>query len=284
MTALGVALALLSAGADAFAVVLQAGEARVAPARSGVHASLLWFLMRRRRWLAGTALMALEWPLQVLALAFAPIAVVQPMLATSSLGLLWLARVRLGERIGPRQVLATAAIVVGLVGVVSEAPRHSTIDVPASHLLAPLAVVGGLALLAPLLDRLHRRAGLLVIVGAGLAYAFVDFANKLLADAAANGRWALVALWIVAALAFGALAFLQENTALRDRPAITVSPVIGGVKEPLPVLMAIWAGIEGWGASPVRIGVLAAGLALVVAGACVLSGSRAVAQVATGPA
>ncbi|HWF55369.1 MAG TPA: hypothetical protein VG223_12100 [Solirubrobacteraceae bacterium] len=282
MVALGIALALLSAGTDAFAVVLQAGEARVAPARSGVHASLLWFLMRRRRWLAGTALMVLEWPLQVLALAFAPIAVVQPMLASSQLGLLWLARVRLGERIGRPQVLATAAIVAGLAAVVSEAPRHSSVDVPASHLIAPLAVVGGLALLAPLAGRLHARAGVAVLVGAGLAYAVVDFSNKLLANAASNGRWALVALWIVAALAFGALAFLQENTALRDRPAITVAPVIGAVKEPLPVLMAIWAGIEGWGASPLRIGVLAVGLALVVAGASALAGSRAVAQVSGG--
>jgi len=39
--------------------------------------SLIGFLLRRRRWLLGTALGILGWPLQALALAFAPLALVQ---------------------------------------------------------------------------------------------------------------------------------------------------------------------------------------------------------------
>jgi hypothetical protein len=67
-----------------------------------------------------------------------------------------------------------------------------------------------------------------------------------------------------------------------------VAPVVGAVHDPLPVLMALWAGVEVWGSAPHRIIPLVAGLAVIAAGAALLGRSRAVArisgdlQVATG--
>lgn len=283
MTAAGIALAVAAAVANAFAVVLQAGESRRAPLSQAGRFALLLGLTRRPRWLAGTGLMVVAWPLQILALAFAPITVVQPTLASGSLVLLAVARVKLDERVSRLEILGAAAIVLGIGMVIAVAPEHTTHEPDALRLAVPLILVGGAALVAFITGRLRPQRHLALVVGAGLAYAWVDFANKLLSDDISTGRWALAVVWLIATLAFGALAFLEEMTALQQRPAITVAPVIAGVQGPLPVLMALWAGVENWGAVSQHLALLACGVAMVTAGAALLGRSQAVARASGGP-
>jgi len=280
--AAGIPLALAAAGADALGVALMASEARLAPRGREMRLRLLLRLLRRRRWLAGTALTVTQWPLQVTALAFAPITVVQPMLATSQLGLLWLARTKLGEHVGWRERLAALALVGGLVAVVLQAPGHSNTRVPFLRLTLTSATVGGIAIWAFALGRAHRRTGILLVVAAGLSYAWTDFASKLLAQSAAAGRWALAAIWFAAALGVGALAFLEENSAMSERPAISVGPVISALKVPIPVLMAFSAGVEELGSNAGRVGALLSGLGLVAGGAAVLARVPARAELSPG--
>lgn len=279
MTAAGIVVAVTASVANALAVVLQAGEARDSPRSQAGRPSLLLALARRPRWLAGTALMATAWPLQILALAWAPITVVQPTLASGALVLLAVARVRLGERAGRPEVLGAAAIVVGIAAVVWAAPEHTTHIPGAIRVGVPLVVVGLGALGAYALSRLHRQTTFALVVGAGLAFAWVDFANKLLSNEISTNRWLPAVLWLIATVAFGGLAFLQETTALQRRPAITVIPVIGAVQDPLPVLMALWAGVESWGGGSQHLIALACGLAIVTVGAVTLGRSQAVARV-----
>ena len=279
MIAVGAVAALVAATASAFAIVLQSTEAQASELRSSVRFSFLLGLTRRPRWLFGTGLLVAVWPLQVLALSYAPITVVQPILASFQLILLAVARVRLGERVGPVAALAALAIVTGVALVLIAAPRHTVVDVSAGRLAVPMALVGVAALLAFASARARAGRDLLFAVGAGLAYAWVDFANKLLSNDITASRWARAGLWLVVILAVGALAFLQENTALARRPAVTVGPVIGAIQEPLPVLMALAAGVETWRSNPLTVAALLGGLALVAAGATVLGGSRTVARV-----
>jgi len=159
------------------------------------------------------------------------------------------------------------------------APHHTIVDPRAARLAPPLALVGAAAVLAYIGFRLRPRREILVVVGAGLSYAWVDFANKLLSNDISSDRWGAAGLWLLAILAVGALAFLEENVALARRPAVTVGPVIGAIQEPLPVVMALVAGVEAWHSAGWRIAALAAGLALVAAGACALGRSRTVARV-----
>jgi drug/metabolite transporter (DMT)-like permease len=281
MTGAGIVAALAAAVAYAFAVALQAAEARQMPDREAMHAALLRRLARRRRWLAGTLLMVVGGVLQVVALALAPIVIVQPMLATSQLVLLALARVKLGERVGRGEALGSLAIVLGLSAVVAVAPRHSIVH-SGGRVVAPLLVVGTVALALFLLGRVHHRARLLIVIGAGVAYSWADFALKLLANEVSSQRWITGALWAVGVIAFGAIAFLEENTSLGQRPAVTVAPVIGAIKVPLPVLMALWTGVETWGPNAVQVGFLLVGLALVAGGAARLGRSETVARVSAG--
>jgi hypothetical protein len=277
--AAGILVALAAAVANAFAIVYQAAEDRRSPISEGARFSLLARLARRPRWLIGTGLLVVAWPLQILALGLAPITVVQPTLAATQLVLLAVARFRLGEHVGAREVFGALTIVAGITAVIVAAPHHSVRDPEALRVAIPLAVVGASALAAYLVGRLGIGGGLWFVVGAGLAYAWVDFVNKLLANDVATGRWGLAAVWLAATIGFGALAFLEETTALQRRPAVMVAPVVGAVQDPLPVLMALAAGVEVWGSASHKILPLAFGLLLVTVGAVVLGRSEAVARV-----
>ncbi len=280
MIAAGILLAFCAAIATAFAIVLQASEAERAPASESARLALLVRLWHRPRWLFGTGLIVLAWPLQVIALALAPITVVQPVLASSQLVLLAAARVQLHEDVGRAGGLGALAIVAGVSIIVVTAPRHSSAEPSAVRLAVPMAIVGAGAVLAYLICRLRPPGGLLLVIGAGLAYAWVDFVNKLLSDASHTSHWALAAIWLVLILTIGGLAFLLENSALAERPAVTVGPVIGAIQDPLPVLMALWTGAEAWSSGPEAIAALAIGLTLTTAGAAMLGRHQAVARIA----
>lgn len=277
--AAGIAVAVTAAVANAFSVVLQSSEARESPSREAMKLSLLRRLAHRPRWLLGTGLVIFAGALQVLALALAPLAIVQPTLATGQLVLLVLARVKLGERVGRHEALSALAIFGGLSAVVAAAPSHSVVRSSFGSLLIPLLVVGVPAATTFVIGRFHRRLGLVLVAGAGLSYSWADFGSKLLARNLSHGAWGAAALWAIGIIAFGALAFLEENTALQERPAVTVAPVIGAIKVPLPVLMVLWTGLERWGPSPGALAAFFGGLALVAGGAASLGRSETVARV-----
>jgi len=294
----------------AMALVLQAIEARHAPHAHGVSFRLLLGLLKHPRWLAGTALVIIAWPLQVVALSFAPITVVQPILASFQLVLLGLARLWLREQVGRRELAGALAIVAGVTVVIVAAPQHSVLHPAAGRLAWPLAIVGGGALLLHVLARLGRRrrvsahaaehaatggsaattptykapagnrlTGLELTIGAGLGYAWVDFADKLLSNAISAGETIGAVIWVAAIIGMGLVAFTSEQTALQRRPASTVGPLIGALEEPLPVILALVGGVEVWHGGAGHAAALAAGLALVGAGVIVLARSPAVAHV-----
>jgi hypothetical protein len=282
MIALGILVALAAAIANAWAIVLQASEARLQPIERAGRLALFRALVRRPRWLAGTGLMVLAWPLQVLALGLAPITVVQPTLASAQLVLLGVARFKLREHVGTPEALGAATIIAGVAVIVWAAPHHTAIDPAAGRVAQPLTVVGVSALVAYGVWRQRLTPPLSLVIGAGLAYAWVDFANKLLANDISKAHWGLALIWLAATISVGAVAFLQETSALQRRPAVTVAPVVGAVQGPLPVLMALWSGAETWGSSSSQLAPLACGLALVTTGAALLGRSRAVTRVSGG--
>src|SRR5437762_12504259 len=59
-------------------IALQALDAREAPHEEHLRLALARGLVRRGRWLFGTGLSILGWPLQIVALLLAPLVVVQP--------------------------------------------------------------------------------------------------------------------------------------------------------------------------------------------------------------
>ncbi len=279
MIFLGILIAFSASVANAFALVLQAQEARGTPEKSAARFSLLWGLARRPRWVLGTALLILGWPLQILSLSFAPLTVVQPVLATFQLILVAISRFYLRERVGRSEWLGALAVTVGVALVVLAAPNRTVTQPPAGRLAVPLAVVGIAALVAFAIGRRQPVRGLVLAFGAGFGYAWVDFTDKLVSNAFSDDKIVIAVIWLLAVGCFGAIAFLEENTALQHRSAVQVAPVIGAIQEPLPVLMALAAGVEAWAGGTVRLAGLAGGLALAALGASVLARSPAASRI-----
>jgi len=278
MIAFGVLIAFAAAVASAFALVFQAQEARSTSEQEAARFALLWDLARRPRWLAGTGLLVIAWPLQIVSLSFAPLTVVQPVLATFQLILVVIARFYLRERVGRTEWLGALAVTAGVTLVIAGAPHRTVTHPDAARVAVPLVLIGVAALVAFAVARRRPRRGLVLAFGAGFGYAWVDFSDKLVSNAFANGKVLVAVVWLVAIAGFGAIAFVQENTALQRRPAVQVGPVIGAIQEPLPVLMALAGGVEAWAGGVLRLADLAAGLALAGFGAAVLAHSPAVAR------
>lgn len=279
MIIVGILIAFAAATASAFALVLQAQEASGTSQALAGRVSLLRLLVRRPRWVLGTALLALAWPLQIVSLSFAPLTVVQPVLASFQLILVAIARFQLKCEIAAREWFGALAVTAGVALVIVAAP-HRTIAHPAAWRVAlPLVVVGLGTITAFVLGRLRPRRGILVAVAAGLGYAWVDFTDKLVSNAFSAGHLVIGVVWLLAVGSVGAVAFLEENTALQSHSAVQVAPVVGAIQEPLPVLMALAAGVEAWGGGVGRLAGLAAGLLLAGLGATVLARSGAAARV-----
>jgi len=83
-TAIAVLAALGAAGSFGVAAALQHRQAQLAPKSAGLSFRLLARLAGRPLWLAGIVLAALAYGLQALALAFGPLALVAPIVATGS--------------------------------------------------------------------------------------------------------------------------------------------------------------------------------------------------------
>lgn len=271
---LGVLAACAASFVFAYAIVLQASEARAVPVEHSLRPSLLARLARRRRWLGGTALGLVGWPLQVVALLLAPLTVVAAALASGLLLLLAFGSRMLGERPGRREVLATLAIVAGVAGMAAAAPDHTDAHAAASRLVPVLLV---LAVLAVLPYVRGSGASALVMLSAGLAYAIGDLTTKFLADDLSAGGAGLVLLWAAATAGSAGLGLLSEMSALQRRPAQQVAPVMFVTQTVVPVLCAPLLGGESWRTSPVGpVGILAL-LAVVALAAGALASARPVA-------
>ena len=283
MLALGIVAAVLASLLYNTSIALQALEAREVPGEHGLRPSLLGRLLRNRRWLGATALGLLGWPFEIAALLLAPLTVVQPCIASGLVLLLWLGATRLGERPGPREFLAVAAIVGGIAGVAWAAPDRSTDHAGAGAIALALVLIA-LPLLAPYalrrpLARNVHRLGLLATISAGFGYAWTAIASKLLTDELAAGTLLLAALWLVTAAASEGLALLSEMSAVQRRPATHVAPMMFAVQVLVPVLLAPLIFNESWAGTPLGGAALLAFVALALAGTVLLAGSKAVAAV-----
>src|SRR5438445_5481658 len=94
---LGIAAAIGASTLYSLGIALQAMDAKEAPREAHLRLALARGLVRRARWLLGTGLSILGFPLQVVALLLAPLVVVQPALAAGLLVLMLLAQRMLGE-------------------------------------------------------------------------------------------------------------------------------------------------------------------------------------------
>jgi hypothetical protein len=271
---LGIGAAVAASTLYSLGIALQALDAKEAPHGEHLRLALAWRLLRRGRWLLGTGLSILGWPLQLVALLLAPLVVVQPALAAGLLVLMFLAQRMLHEHAGRVEYLAMAAIVIGVAGAGLTAPPRTT-GHGSEDLAITLVLLGlGVASLLPYALRLLSRPPPgITMVGAGLAGAWSGIATKLASDDLAQGHVGLAVAWALSTAVASGVGVLSEMSALQERPAIQVAPVVFVTQTVVPIVVAPLLFGESFADTPLGGVPLSASLALLVTGAALLARS-----------
>jgi hypothetical protein len=279
---LGIAAPVGASTLYSLGVALQAMDAREVPHGHHLRVSLVRQLVVRARWLVGTGMSILGWPLHVVALLLAPLVVVQPALAAGLLVLMLVGQRLLDEPVCRREYLAMTAIVVAVAAVGATAPHRHTGH--AGDLVLTLVLIGlGLATLLPYaLRMLGHSLPTVTMVGAGLGFAWSGVATKLVSDDLSQHHLLVAAVWALSTAAASAVGALSEMSALQSRPAIQVAPVVFVTQTLVPVLLAPLLLGESFATTPAGGVPLIAALVLLAAGAATLARSPVLVALMTG--
>jgi drug/metabolite transporter (DMT)-like permease len=279
MLALGIICAIGASALYNTSIALQALEARDVGSEHALRVSLIGRLVKNPRWLVATGIGLLGWPLEIGALLLAPLTVVQPCLACGLVLLLWLGVTRLGERPGRREYGAVGAILVGVAGLAWAAPERTTGHAGAGPIAIALVLVT-IPVVAPYVVRGRAgAAGMLAVVAAGFGYAWTAIASKLLTDQLSAGSLIVAAIWLATAAASEGLALLSEMSALGQRPATRVAPVMFAIQVIVPVVLAPLIFEESWSDTPGGGAGIVVSVLFVLVGIVALAGSKAVGAV-----
>jgi drug/metabolite transporter (DMT)-like permease len=284
--ALGFALALAAACCYETGYALQAIEARKAPAERALKPSLMTHLVRRPLWVGATGLSLLGWPLQIFALAHAPLTLVQPTLALGLLLLLVLGVRILGEHVGPREIGAVVLIIASVGVFAWAAPREVGEVERGAGLIIALALLATVTVLPYAIKVIGRSRYpmLLLVASAGAADGMAAFVAKIVAQDATEGALLAVAAWASLVAIVVIVGVVSESTALQQFAATRVAPTVLVMQIVIPVVLAPLVGGEGWSDTPLGGAVLVMALVTVALGAGLLASSPAVAQLAVGEA
>ncbi|MBV8563132.1 MAG: hypothetical protein JOZ56_08580 [Actinobacteria bacterium] len=267
---LGVLAALGASAFYAVGIGLQAFEAREESHEHALRFGLFRRLVRRPRWLAGTALGLAGWILQAVALTQAPLTLVQPLLGASLVFLLPVSA-RLGERVGRTERLAVVAVAAGIPLLALTAPARESTHAEGARLWVALAALAAVSLAPLALRGAARSASVLVPVGAGVAYSLDGLATKFASDDWTHRLWLGLLFWAAAMGAASALGTLGEMSALQRRPVAHVAPVVFALTTFVPVGLAPLLAREWWPHSAARDVGIVIGLAATGLGALALA-------------
>src|SRR6202000_2798224 len=215
MLAAGLTAGIVASVLFNLGIALQAIEARRTPREESLRVSLILDLLHRPRWVVG---LVVEWvgvPLEILAFAWAPFVVVQPLLACGLLVLLAVAHRLLDERPGRDALLGVGFVIVGIALIAWGAPGEQDTHRGA---FAVIAGVAGLVLASFLPFALRGRrldTALTAVLGSACGFAATNVAMKLMADDLGNDHFLQAASWLVVAAAAGFGATVTGMTALQ---------------------------------------------------------------------
>ncbi|MBO0770291.1 MAG: DMT family transporter [Actinobacteria bacterium] len=278
-TAIAVAAALAAAFCFAVGSLIQQQQA-VRTEEKVLQARLLLRLARQPRWLAGVGLSAFSFALQGLALAFGPLALVQPLAATDVLFALPLIARRNRRRLTRRDAAGALTITAGISVFLAVSPPTEGILTPGTLAWAPAVLgVGALTVTAALAaERLRGHARVVwLAAAAGGVYGLLDALAKSSVGLLTRHGIGVLAHWEPYALiGAGLLGGLFGQSAFGAGPLSLSLPVIDTLEPVAAVVIAATVFGERLASSPGQL-VLQLGAGVVaVAGIAVLSHSSVV--------
>jgi drug/metabolite transporter (DMT)-like permease len=276
----GIPLALLATTAYNVGLILEKRAlGRMPPLDMRRVPHVVVSLLTSRSWLGGFALMITGLACQTVVLTFEPVSVVQPLLASGVVLVLVLSRLVLHERLGGGEAWGAGAIALSVVllalsaaGTPAEAGHYASPEWMAA-VMVPSVVAGILVAGSSLRVRTRRHAapvtGVCFGIGTGLLYGVASLAIKALSGILTGHH---TALGIVAGLASSpylyvlgaclAVAMLLFQAALQACRASIVVPVSAVTSSVYFVIAGTWLFHEHLPASPGKLGLRLAGIAL----------------------
>jgi drug/metabolite transporter (DMT)-like permease len=246
--------ALASGSSFAVGSVLQQSAARAAPAEEALSWRLLVDLAHRRTWLLGIGSDVLSFALQAVALAFGPLALVQPILVCGLLFAVPLSVRRTRRRLGRWEWTGTASVAGGLALFLAVAsPTVGEPQASAERWVLVLVAVAGLMAAATLAGRVARGPvrpslyGLAAGTSFGLLAALTKTSTWLLGQGAGPffTSWQPYGMAVVAVM--GAIV---QQSAYQAGPLAASVPVMDAVEPTIAVLIGLFAFSERVSSSP----------------------------------
>ena len=181
----------------------------------------------RSKWFTIGMLVALvAWTFHVLALAMAPLSVVQAIIAGGLVFLTVLAERWFGFTVGTRQWAGVGLTALGLVLLAVTLPQHG--GAHASYSLAgmiafesALLVIGTFLVLSKKLGS-HEHHGVMLGTAAGILFGVSDVAIKALTGAVGDGVTGLLSPWLVTCIIASVIAFYASARGLQKGEAVPV--------------------------------------------------------------
>lgn len=279
-TVIAVVAALLAAFCFAVAALVQQTVARAAGADETMHPRLLLDLARRPRWLAGIGLDAMSFLILALALAFGPLALVQPLASLDVLFALPLIARLQGRRLTMGDRIGAVTVAGGIVIFLAVAPPTGGVKAPSLTAWAPVFVaagtLSGITALAGL--RVTGKARVIwLAVAAGSVYGVLAALTKATVDVVAvRGAGVLLTWEPWALLLCGIIGTLLGQSAYSSGALSLSLPVLDTLAPIVAVVIAATVFDEKLASSAWQLGVQLAGGALAVTGIAVLSRSSIV--------
>jgi drug/metabolite transporter (DMT)-like permease len=214
--------------------------------RAGTLARFVAATLSHRLWLAGTVTDLVGLSLQVLALHFGDLAVVQPLLISGLLFALLLRR-RQGRPVTAHEVrwaLVLTGCLIAFLFLVGSTPTGPH---PAGPDRLPAGVAAGVGALLALacIGLAHRRkpaadAAALMGVAVGVVYAASAALLKALTDRVVHGPWVALTSWqLYAVIVVGAVGLLLAQLAFQAGPLTASLPAIATVDPLLSIVVGI---------------------------------------------
>jgi drug/metabolite transporter (DMT)-like permease len=249
------------------------------PGVTGFDLMLVFRLARRPVWLLGFASMIAGFVLQISALRFGPLALVQPLLAVELLIVFgYLAVLSRCRGVRRREWIAAIAMSAGLsVFLRAASPSGGQPHAPASLWwisgLVTLAVVGATVAVASHGGSAARRAALLG-AATGVAWGFIAAVIKEMSSHLGGGPAAVFGNWSVYVLIVtGAGAMLLASHAMTAGPLAASQPGFTLLDPVVAVLLGVFLFGEHLQASPAALAAEVLGLVVLAAGVSALSHS-----------
>ncbi len=278
---IAVGAALLAAFCFAVAALVQQTVARATGADEALRPRLLLDLARRPRWLAGIGLDALAFFILALALAFGPLALVQPLASLDVLFALPLIARRQGRRLTLQDKAGAVTVAGGIVIFLSVAPPGGGVKAPSLVSWGPVFLAAGALSAVTALAGLRVTGKARVIwlaVAAGSVFGVLSALTKATVDVVAMHGVGALATWEPWALLLCGIAGALLGQSAYSSGALSLSlPVLDTLSPIVAVVIAATVFDEKLASSAWQLGVQLAGGALAVTGIAVLSRSSIVA-------